>query len=136
MGIREDKIKQLLFDIAVVDTQLNGLNFDKDDNDDVARNKAIARPKLLRFKFMLQGDLNLYSAEEIAAVKKPKISVKKPVVIEEEIIERKEVEGLLYVMLMSYIAFSESKDKAFLMLAVELLAKDVIYEKKIIQRIV
>jgi hypothetical protein len=125
---KDKKIKQLLFDIAVVDTQLNGMAFSHAD--------VVARTKLLRFKFMLQSELSLYSDEEIKAVKKPKVETRKSIIVEEEIIEKKEVAGSLYIMLMTYIAFSDVKNKGFLMLAVELLAKDVIYERKTIQKII
>lgn len=123
---KETAIKKLLLDLALVDQEINRLALDRTEAGFQLYKEACL------FKKFLKDDLNLYGDEEIKNAKRPKMKERRMVFIENEKIEMIEERGFLWTFLMLYILSNDDiKDKAFLMIAVELFAKDLIKKKKI-----
>lgn len=123
---KEKHIRKLLFDLALVDQEINRLAFDRTEAGFQLYKEACL------FKKFLKDDLHLYDDEEIKNAKRPKINEKRLVFIEHEKTEFVEERGFLWTLLMLHILSNdEIKDKAFLMIAVELFAKNLVRKKKI-----
>ena len=100
-------------ELSIIEAKLNGMTIDC----------VKTRLLLLREKYRLQAEINLYP--EYKLVEKEV----EPIFIEEVELKPVEERGGLYYMLLIFILTSESKNKAFLLIALELFAKDVKYEK-------
>lgn len=99
--------------LSIVEAKLKSMNVDC----------VKTRLLLLREKFRLEAEINLYP--EYKLVEKEI----EPIFIEEVELKPVEERGSLYYMLLVFILTSESKNKAFLLISLELFAKDVKYEK-------
>lgn len=123
---KEKHIKKLLFDLALADQEINRLSFDRTEAGFQLYKEACM------FKKFLKDDLNLYDDKEIKSAKRPKVRQKRLVFVEHEKTEFIEERGFLWTFLMLHILSNdEIKDKAFLMIAVEMFAKDLVRKKKI-----
>lgn len=116
--MNNEKLLKLLDDMHIVNAGLNSMSVDN------SRDAIECRVVLLREKFRIQAQLNLYSDEEIALAKGKKIHQQETVYVEEEEIKKAEERGGLYYMLLAFILTSESKHKEFLLIALELFCKD------------
>lgn len=115
------KIKQLLDDLDIVNASLNSTSF---NSSSIETNRI-----MIIAKMKIESELKNYSDDEIEEVRKPTKKPKKLVAVEDIEIVKKEERGILYYLLMILILNSDRKDKAFLMIAVELFAKDTTYKK-------
>ena len=115
------KIKQLLNDLDIVNASLNSTNFNS-SSVEATRIMIIAKMKI-------ESELKNYTDDEIEEVRKPTGKTKKLVAVEDIEIVKEEERGVLYYLLMILILNSDGKNNAFLMIAVELFAKDTTYKK-------
>lgn len=115
------KIKQLLDDLDIVNASLNSTSFNS-SSVETTRIMIIAKMKI-------ESELKNYSDDEIEEVRKPTRKIKKLVAVEDIEIVKKEEQGILYYLLVILILNSDRKNKAFLMIAVELFAKETTYKK-------
>lgn len=115
------KIKQLLDDLDIVNASLNSTSF---NSSSIETNRI-----MIVAKMKIESELKNYSDDEIEEVRKPTRKAKNLVAVEDVEIVKEEERGILYYLLMILILNSDRKDKAFLMIAVELFAKDTTYKK-------
>ena len=111
--MKNDKLLKLLDDLHIVNASLNSMSVDA----------VKARMLLLREKFGIQAQLNLYSDNEIREAR-GQPEEEKPKYIEEEEVKKVYERGSLYYLLLMWILTSDSKNKAFLLIALELFCKD------------
>lgn len=119
------EILELLGHLEIVEASLNGNIFNSITVQE--------RNELLLTKFIIKTKLSQYSKEEIEQAKNLSLNknTTRKIFIEEIEQIKKEERGLLWTILMTYIIMSESKNKLFYMIAIDLFAKDVKYENKI-----
>lgn len=116
--MKNEKLLKLLDDMHIVNAGLNSMSADN------SKDAIECRVVLLREKFRIQAQLNLYTEDEINAVTAKKSDTPKDVYVEEVEVKKVEERGVLYYMLLMYILNCDSKNKAFLLIALELFCKD------------
>jgi hypothetical protein len=116
--MNNERLLKLLDDEYIVQAGLNKMATDNS----VATVKL--RMTLLREKFRIKQELSFYNDDEIAEARGKIEHTQEPVYVEEEEVKRVEERGGLYYMLLVFILSSDSKNKAFLLIALELFCKD------------